>query len=209
VGYYLSQFLGQILVVVGTIGGGLYLLNKVFLYLTERTREQGEEVLSRKWRIAAWWAYIIGLPFIVALLAYKRDYIAAWIELGGAPAMIIGLVLAYREKSEKLPQWLNVLAIASIVVGCVWSFYELGVMQKFSQWLEIGLVMGFLVGTYDLARHKASGYLWFLLMHTSCGILMAVQEVWIMVLQQAVSLYFVREAYRSQIRKEKQDAILA
>lgn len=188
---------------IGAIGGGLYLINKVFLYFTERSRELGRDVLSRKWRIAAWWAYLIGLPFIVVLLFSKRDFIAALLELGGTPAMVLGLVMAYRGKAASPPRWLNALAIASIIIGCGWSFYELGVMRQMTQWLEAGLVVGFLVGTYDLARHKVRGYLWFCLMHASCGALMAMQNVWIMVVQQVVSLYFIVEAYRAQRRAER------
>lgn len=176
-------------------GGLSYLLNKVFLAFSEHERNRGNEFKRRQWRIASWAVYLVGLPAWVILLAGKRDWIAAALEAGGAPAMVLGLVTARRGTDERPPPWLNHLALFCIALGCVCSLCDFGGLRAVSQGLEIGLVTGFLVGTYLLARERATGYLWYMLMHVSCGWLMWEQGYHGLFLQQCVSLAFIVMAY--------------
>src|SRR3989338_3130558 len=143
-------------------GGFFYLLNKIFFSRSERSA--GEK--RRKWRIASWVVYLVGLPAVVPMLLIKEDYIFAMFEVGGAPAMVLGLIIALRGKG-RAPKWLHAIAVTSIVGGLGWSIYELEGITRLTQLIEIGAVLGFLIGTYQLAREQATGYLWYVLMHLS------------------------------------------
>ena len=115
--------------------------------------------------------------------------------------MILGLVLAIRGADRSPPRWLDWMALACVPLGFSYSLYDFGGLNTLHQWLEIGLVVGFLVGTYQLAKCRLNGYLYYLLMHLCCGWLMGVQGYPWLVLQQAVSLAFIVDAYRTQGRR--------
>jgi len=72
----------------------------------------------------------------------------------------------------------------------------LAALIPFNQWLEIGLVGGFLIGTYLPAKEHTSGYLWYVLMHVCCAVLMLRQGYAWLFAQQLVSLGFIVDAYR-------------
>lgn len=184
------------------IGGIFYLLNKIFLSLSEYARNRENEKVSRRWRIAAWAIYLAGLPAWVIILVSWRNWIAASVEASGAPAMLLGLLNALRDNTNSSPRWLNRLALISIPLGFIYSLYDFGGLNTINQWLEIGLVLGFLVGTYLLAKEQASGYLWYVLMHVACAWLMLIQGFPWLFLQQIVSLFFIINAYRTA-RKRK------
>jgi hypothetical protein len=78
-------------------GGGCYLLNKIFL-----SRSEGK-LDGRTVRIWGWAVYLLGLPAWVIILVMKRDWMAATIEAGGAPAMLLGLMAAMKGL-ERAPQ---------------------------------------------------------------------------------------------------------
>lgn len=184
------------------LGGGFYLLNKIFLSFSERARNRGDETRARKWRIASWAVYLIGLPPWVIIFVSWRKWIAASVEASGAPAMVLGLVIALRGTTKNLPRWLDHLARVCIPLGFGYSLYDFGGITTINQWLEIGLVLGFLAGTYLLAKERASGYLWYVLMHVTAGWLMWIQGYPWLFLQQLVSLVFIVDAYRmSQKRR--------
>ncbi|HLD06057.1 MAG TPA: hypothetical protein VJC16_00800 [Candidatus Nanoarchaeia archaeon] len=176
------------------LGGLFYLLNKVFLWLSEHT--QGNRRRSRQWRIASWAVYLAGLPPWVILFVCNRNWIAATVEASGAPAMLLGLLTALRGTTEDPPRWLDRLALICIPLGFAYSLYDFGGLTSFTQWLEIGLVAGYLVGTYQLAKERRSGYLWYVLMHLACGWLMWVQGYPWLFWQQMVSLVFIVDACR-------------
>lgn len=127
-----------------------------------------------------------------------RNWIAAGVEASGAPSMLLGLVTALRGDPKKAPRWLDRLAFTCIPFGFAYSLYDFGGLNTLRQWLEIGLVVGFLVGTYQLAKERPSGYLWFVLMHISCGALMYIQGYLWLVLQQVISLGFIADAWLTQ-----------
>lgn len=185
------------------LGGGCYLLNKVFLSFSERARNLNNETLARKWRIASWVVYLIGLPPWVIIFISWRNWIAASVEASGAPAMVLGLVTALRGTTKNPPRWLDYLALVCIPLGFAYSLYDFGGLNTINQWLEIGLVIGFLVGTYLLAKERASGYLWYVLMHITCGWLMWIQGYPWLCLQQAVSLVFIFDAYLMTQRQKR------
>ena len=116
--------------------------------------------------------------------------------------MLLGLVTALRGTTKNTPRRLDLLAIVCIPLGFAYSLYDFGGLNTINQWLEIGLVVGFLVGTYLLAKERASGYLWYVLMHVTCGWLMWIQGYPWLFLQQVASLGFIVYAYVvTQIRK--------
>jgi len=186
------------------LGGGFYLLNKVFFSFSERARRKGDQVKARQWRIAAWAVYIIGLPPWVIIFIGERNWIAASVEASGVPAMAMGLVLALQSSEKKtVPRWLDYLAAICVPLGFVYSLYDFHGLNTLKQWLEIGLVIGFLIGTYQLAKERPSGYLWYVLMHISCGCLMWIEDYPWLLLQQLISLGFIADAYLAQRQKPR------
>lgn len=178
------------------LGGGFYLLNKIFLSFSEHTRNRGNETMARRWRIASWVVYLFGLlPWVIIFVSW-HNWIAASVEASGAPAMLLGLVIAFQGTKKNPPRWLDHLALVCIPLGFAYSLYDFGGLNTINQWLEIGLVVGFLVGTYLLAKERSGGYLWYVLMHVSCGWLMWIQGYPWLFLQQVVSLGFIVDAYR-------------
>ena len=188
------------------LGGVFYTLNKIFFSRKERTH--GER--ARQWRIWAWIVYIIGLPPWLVILSYEKDWMVTFVEAGGLPSMLLGLVLAYRHedehpsvRSKNLEAGLDWFARLSAVLGIGYSLYEFWGITVLTQWAELGVVVGFLVGTYRLAKDQLDGYLWFLLMNASAGGLVYMQGYHWLALQQALSLGFVLDAYRMKSKKAK------
>lgn len=180
------------------IGGACYLLNKICLWFSERDRRAGNESRRRRWRIASWAVYLVGLPAWVLIFIEWHNWIAASVEASGAPAMLLGLLTAARGTDAKPPRWLDRLALACIPLGFGHSLWDFGGFATLNQWLETALVLGFLVGTYQLAKERASGYAWYVLMHVACGWLMWIQGYPWLFLQQIVSLVFIVDAWRVQ-----------
>ncbi len=181
--------------IIATIAGLGYLLQKIFLLIAEGD----ESPKGRRFRIAGWVSYLIGLPMWMVIFFKESDWILAFIEGGGAPSMALGLVIAIREKGE-VPSWLNRLAILMTFVGIGVSFYHFGGLTTITQGLELGVAVGFLRGTYLLARKNPNGWLWYILMNGSAGTLMWIQEYPILTIQQAFSLTIVIIAYIKAMR---------
>lgn len=184
---------------IQVIGGLCYLLNKVFFSWYERAKRKNNPT-ARRWRVWAWAVYIAGLPAWVYILIRWHNWIAASVEASGLPAMLLGLLTALRGKDSP-PQILKQSARICIPLGLGYSLYDFGGLTTLNQWLEIGLVLGFLVGTYRLAGEHADGYLWFVLMHVTCGWLMWIQGYPWLFLQQIVSLGFIADAYATTQRR--------
>lgn len=186
------------------IGGAGYLLNKIFLSFSERSRKKGDARMYQKWRVLSWSVYFVGLPAWVLIFIGERNWIAAGVEASGAPSIILGLITALRGDPKKTPRWLNRLALVFIPLGFAWSIHDFGGLTTITQWLETALVIGFLVGTYLLAKERASGYLWYVLMHVTCAWLMVIEGYPWLFWQQVVSLAFIIDAYRVQRKSRKQ-----
>ncbi len=183
------------------IGGVFYLLQKILLSLAERANLRGDRRAEKQLRIVSWIAYMIGLPPWVIIFISWRNWIAAVVEASGLPAMVLGLVIAWKGSEERSPTWLRVFAWACAGIGLVVSLVDLGGLTRFTQGLEIALVAGFLIGTIELARQRTSGYLWYVLMHVSCGWLMWIQGYPWLFVQQLVSLIFIADAYAMTRRR--------
>jgi hypothetical protein len=181
-------------------GGLFYTINKVFFSQAERSKTPDNK---RKWQIRSWAVYLIGVPAWVTLFIMEHDWIAAAIETGVIPAMIMGLVIAWRGGGGKQPKILDYIARGFIVVGTVLSFQDAGGLNSVTQFLEIGIALAFLVGTYLLARNNAQGYLWIFSGNFVCATLMYMQDLHILAFQQIFSVFFIFDAYRTQ-RKRKE-----
>lgn len=171
-------------------GGVFFLMNKVCFWQAERNK-----LKTRWWRIVGWTVYLIGLPAWIIIFATWRNWIAMSLEASGAPAMLLGLFVAIRGRGKK-PDWLDKLAIGGIVVGLSLSLYDFGGLTEVTQYIELALAGGYLVGTYLLANEDQRGYLGYMVMNTAAGILMLVQGYPWLFGQQVASLAFVVDAYR-------------
>jgi hypothetical protein len=181
-------------------GGGFYLLAKILLSHAEGLR------YDRTWRVAGWGMYVLGLPAWVVLLAGRHNWIAAANEAGGGPALLLGLILAWKGRGRAHPaaEWgVRVFTYLMIVFGTGYSLYSFGGLTAFSQALEIGVTLGFLLGSFLLAGRNAAGWLLYALMTVSMGSLMFLQGKTILVIQQGVSLVFVALGFVRAIRRER------
>ena len=180
-------------------GGLFYLTNKICFALAE-----GQEInRKRQLKIFGWIIYILGVPAWVAILIIKRDWIAASIEAGGIPAMLFGLFNVYKY-SEKPNRFFDIIAsfftYAFIIFGISYSLYDYGGLTSISQLLEIGVMIGFLMGSYLLAKNISYGWLFFMIMNANMGTLMIIQNKPILAFQQAVSLCFVVYGFITAIK---------
>jgi hypothetical protein len=181
-------------------GGAGYLLAKILLAHAEGIEN------DRKWRAAGWVMYLAGLPAWVVLLAAKQNWIAAANEAGGAPALILGLVLTLKnlDKTPRYIDWgIKGFTYCMIVIGTLYSLYWFNGITTFSQILELGVTVGFLLGSYLLAKRKSTGWLLLAIMLISMGILMYIQGKTILIIQQAISLLFVINGFTRSLRKNK------
>lgn len=182
-------------------GGGCYLVNKIFFAFAEGKRKN----TTRKLKIYGWAIYIFGVPAWVIILLREQNWIAASIEAGGVPSMLLGLYTVY-QKSE-LPDRLfdkvaSFFTYGSIALGVGYSLFDYGGITAISQVLEMGVMVGFLLGSYLLAKNNRSGWLFFMLMNGSMATLMLMQHKPLLTVQQIVSLAFVIYGFRAS-RKSK------
>lgn len=180
-------------------GGGCYLLNKIFFALAEGKREQ----LKRRLRMTGWSLYILGVPAWVVILIGKHDWIAAAIEAGGLPAMLLGLLNACREPKNAnsyLDRIVTATTYSALLFGIGYSLYDYGGITAVSQILEIGVMIGFLLGSYLLAKKNSSGWLFFMLMNLSMASLMLLQNRQLLTIQQLISLCFVIYGYSVAVK---------
>ena len=171
-------------------GGGFYLFNKIFFALAEGK----EPDTKRRYKILGWIIYLLGVPAWVIILVSKHDWIAAAIEAGGVPAMLLGLFTVYQKRLTPHKRFDRVTALftyAVLLLGVGYSFYDFGGITALSQTLEIGVMVGFLVGSYLLAKNNRYGWLFFMVMNISMGALMFLQHKPILAAQQGFSLCFV------------------
>jgi len=180
--------------------GLFYLFNKIFLAV-------GESKQQKYWRIIGWICYLVGLPAWVIIFVIKHNWIAASLEAGGAPAMLFGLVSAWHghsSSSVKFERIAKYSIYGFVAFGTLYSFYDYGGLRTLVQLLEIFIVIGYLFGTYYIARRQWTGWLWFMLMNISCGYLMFIQQKYLLAYQQYISLLFVGYGlWHAYIRNKK------
>ncbi len=182
-------------------GGLFYTINKIFFSQAERSKTRDNK---RRWQIRSWAVYLIGVPAWVTLFIMKHDWIAAAMETGVIPTMIMGLVIAWRGGGGKQPKVLDYIARTFIVVGMVLSFRDAGGLNSVTQFLEINIALASLVGTYLLARNNPKGYLWIFSGNFACGTLMYMHDLYILAVQQVLSALFIFDAYRIQYKRKKE-----
>jgi len=180
-------------------GGGFYLLNKICFALAAGHRGAG----GRRLRICGWLVYLVGVPAWVILLVGRQNWIAASIEAGGVPSMLLGLTATWQtaksphpffERFAKLSTW------GALLLGVGYSLYDYGGLTAITQLLEVGVMLGFLLGSYLLAREHFSGWFFFVLMNLSMAGLMFLQQKPLLGAQQLVSLAFVLYGLRQSWR---------
>ncbi len=179
-------------------GGLSYLANKITFSIAEGR----SSALKRILRIIGWVVYILGVPAWVVILILKRNWIAASIEAGGLPAMVFGLINDIQNSEEpdrRLDRIAAFFTYAFILLGGAVSIIDFGGIRSLSQILEIGVTIGFLMGSLLLARKKPSGWLFFMLMNGSMGTLMFLQGHPLLAAQQMLSLGFVVYGYLSAV----------
>ncbi len=182
-------------------GGGSYLINKIFFALAEGKNQN----LKRKLKLYGWTMYIFGVPAWVIILLSEQNWIAASIEAGGVPSMFLGLYTVYQ--NSKSPNSIfdkvaSFFTYGSIALGVSYSVLDYGGITSFSQVLEMGVMLGFLLGSYLLAKNNRTGWLFFMLMNWSMATLMLIQHKPLLAVQQIVSLSFVIYGFRAS-RKTK------
>ena len=179
-------------------GGCFYLSNKILFSLSESK----DPVDKNRIKQYAWLAYIVGAPAWIILLIGKHDWIAAAVETGGIPAMLLGLYRSrfHRDAHVAVELGVKYATYGFIAIGLALSLHHFGGITALSQLLEIGVTIGFLLGTYLMTQSNPKGYLFFMLMNISMSLLMGLQEKYILMLQQLVSLCFVIYGYRHSMR---------
>ncbi len=182
-------------------GGLFYLSNKVLFSLAQSRREATRRYLL----LWAWWIYILGVPAWVIILLGHQNWIAASIEAGGVPAMLLGLYNTYYQPQRPNRLFTRVVSLCtygSLVFGLSYSIAHHGGLNSLSQLLEIGVMLGFLLGSYLMAKAHISAWLFFMLMNISMALLMFIQDKPVLMAQQLVSFGFVAygfyHAYRSR-----------
>jgi hypothetical protein len=184
-------------------GGGFYLINKILFALAEGKNEN----TKRQLKLAGWTIYILGVPAWVIILISKHDWIAASIETGGVPSMLFGLFTAY-QNAESPNKIFDIVAslftYVFLILGVSYSVYDYGGITSVSQLLEIGVMIGFLIGSYLLAKNNSYGWLFFMLMNSSMASLMLIQNKPFLSVQQLVSLCFVIYGFAIVLKTSKQ-----
>ena len=108
--------------------------------------------------------------------------------------MLFGLYNVYTEHkkpNKSLDRITSFLTYGAILLGTGYSLYDYGGIVSVSQLLEFGVMLGFLLGTYLLAKNNMKGWLFFMLMNGSMGSLMLIQNKPILAFQQGMSFCFV------------------
>ncbi|MFM2478545.1 hypothetical protein [Celerinatantimonas sp. MCCC 1A17872] len=182
-------------------GGVFYLVNKM-LFSIAQTQPL---TTRRRLKILGWGVYIFGVPPWVIILVGQQNWIAASIEFGGIPAMIFGLyvVIKGRVANHLYDKLTSVITYFFIVLGSGYSLYCHHGISSLTQVFEIGVMIGFLLGGYLLAKDNINGWFCFALMNLSMGTLMLIQHKPILAIQQVVSLAFVLFGLIAMIKNHK------
>ena len=176
-------------------GGAFYLLNKMLFAFSEAKVAQQK----RKLTMLAWASFLIGVPAWLIILVGQGNWIAASVEAGGIPAMLLGLYNTYHNNQRPNKLFNQVVTLStylSLAVGLSFSLWVHAGVTSITQVLEMGVMLGFLFGSYLMAKGNPKGWLFFVLMNLSMATLMFMQDKAILMLQQLLSLGFVIYGYR-------------
>jgi len=166
-------------------GGAGYFLAKVLLVRAEFIEN------NRNVRLVGWFVYLMGLPAWVILLAGRQNWIAAAIETAGVPAILLGIVMTWKQSTNpnKTVDWsIRIFTFLMIKIGVLYSIYTFNGIRTFSQILEIIIIFGYLVSNYLLAKRNPFAWLMFMVGLISMSMLMYIQDKPILCIQQLISL---------------------
>ena len=181
-------------------GGLFYLANKVCFSLAVTQTPQK----TRQLKLVGWVVYILGVPPWIIIFFSENNWIAASIELGAIPSMFFGLYNVFndiQQPDKRLSKITGFIVYIAIFLGVGQSLIQFGGLTSFNQFLEIVATIGFLFGSYLLAKNNNYGLLFFLLMNFSVAILMFIQSRPILAIQQAISFSFVLYGFVSFLKK--------
>jgi hypothetical protein len=185
-------------------GGAGYFLAKIFLVRAEFLENE------RNCRLIGWIVYLLGLPAWVILLVSRQNWIASAIETAGIPAIILGIVMTWKQSNNPHTyiDWsIRIFTGFMIVLGTTYSIYTFNGIRTFSQVLEIIIIFGYLVSNYLLAKRNPFAWLMFMVGLISMSILMYIQDKPILCIQQLVSLIPVIIGFVKCMKKAKEQQI--
>ncbi|MDR2447820.1 MAG: hypothetical protein LBD58_11145 [Treponema sp.] len=117
----------------------------------------------------------MGVPAWVILLAGGRDWIAAAIETAGVPAILLGIVMTWKQNNNqnKIIDW-SVKAFICLVIlfGVSYSKYIFNEVKTFSQILEIIIIFAYLASDCLLGKRNPLAWLMFMAGLVSMSVLM-------------------------------------
>jgi len=181
-------------------GGVFYLVAKIFLAAAERENGAG------KLRLAGWFTYLLGIPAWVILFVSKNNWIFAAVDFSSIPTMILGIVIIYKQDG-KVPHVFDVIVkyftICIIVMGASYSIYFFKGIRTFTQVLEITGTVGFLWGTYLLAKRNPAGWILFAFMCMSTSTLMFLNGKILLTIEQILCLAVIIYGFITAKRKLK------
>lgn len=183
-------------------GGGFYLLNKILFAFAEGKKRKTKRLL----KITGWSVYLLGVPAWVVILVIEHDWIAASVEAGGVPSMFLGLFTAYQQSGSRhktLDFTATTFTYSFLIIGTGYSIYDYAGITSISQVLEIFAMIGFLLGSYLLAKNNLKGWLFFMLMNGSMASLMFIQQKYLLSIQQLISLCFVIYGFAMALKSRK------
>jgi hypothetical protein len=181
-------------------GGGCYLLAKILLAIAEGL------VNGRKFRIIGWFSYLFGIPAWVILLINNNNWIVASNDIGCIPSMIMGIITAWNHNIKEykiFDRFVRYFTFSMIMFGIIYSIYYFHGITTFTQLLEIFVIIGFLSGSYFIAKNNPNGWLFFTLMCISMIILLFIQNKILLAILQGISIIVVIFGYIKAIQKKK------
>jgi hypothetical protein len=181
-------------------GGTCYLLAKILLAIAEGLSN------GTKCRIIGWFTYLIGIPAWVIILINNNNWVVASNDVGCIPSMILGIITAWKQniKVNKIfDKFVRYFTFSMILFGIIYSIYYFHGITTFTQILEIFVIIGFLSGSYLLAKNNQKGWLFFALMCISMIILLFIQNKILLAFLQGISIFVVIYGYIKAIQKTK------
>ncbi|MDR0718976.1 MAG: multidrug transporter [Treponema sp.] len=187
-------------------GGAGYFLAKVLLVRAEFVNK------DKNLRLIGWFLYLFALPAWVILLISKQSWIAASIETAGVPAIILGIVMTWKQTNNpnKIIDWsIRIFTCLMILFGVSYSIYTFNGIRTFSQILEIIIIFGYLVSNYLLAKRNPFAWLMFMVGLISMSVLMYIQNKPILTIQQLISLIpaiigFIKNMNQTKLKNKKE-----
>ncbi len=175
-------------------GGGCYLVNKILFAAAETQPLK----VKRELLIWGWAIYVIGVPAWVIILAQQDNWIAVSVQAGVVPSMLFGLYNVYHRvvnPSRRVGRLVSAFTYTVLTLGLGYSIWQRHGINALTQVLEMGVMVGFLIGSFLMAKRSLAGWWCFMLMNVSMASLMVVQHKPILAGQQVASLAFVVLGY--------------